>query len=262
MANYSTLLEYLSERELCVDAPLQDGWGGHFRLTGREIEATILFADITGFSSRTIDLAPAEMLIYVNRFFTWIYEESLKHRHGIVDKYIGDEIMVVFSNEFGSDDHYVEALEAARMFAERDEWGYTPHIGVSSGRVIIGQVGNINTQHVSVFGRPVIEASRCAANKPGNYSSITTPSTLTTGVKLESIFPSENPGIQWTVNDPTSISIKEDTLTVTSIVKQGIRQIIFELDGEGNLGESITAVDQAKKDLAALLKSGLYKPHN
>lgn len=37
-------------------------------IKGREIEATVLFADITSFSSRTADLDPAETLAFVNHF--------------------------------------------------------------------------------------------------------------------------------------------------------------------------------------------------
>jgi len=68
---------------------------------GCEIKATILFADITSFSKRTFGLSPTETLIFVNNFFTWITAEALIVGSGIIDKYIGDEIMIIFSEEFG-----------------------------------------------------------------------------------------------------------------------------------------------------------------
>ena len=73
-----------------------------FPVKGREIEATVLFADITAFTSRAGDLTPEQTLFFVNNFFAWITAEALRHRPGIVDKYIGDEMMIVFSKEFGS----------------------------------------------------------------------------------------------------------------------------------------------------------------
>lgn len=74
----------------------------------------MLFADITGFSTRTLDLSPAATLVYVQNFFAWITAEALSGRPGIVDKYIGDEVMVVFSTEFGSENPFVDAARAAR----------------------------------------------------------------------------------------------------------------------------------------------------
>jgi class 3 adenylate cyclase len=41
-------------------------------MKGAELEATILFADITNFSARTLDLTPMETLSFVNNFFAWI----------------------------------------------------------------------------------------------------------------------------------------------------------------------------------------------
>jgi adenylate cyclase len=63
--------------------------GAKFPVKGREIEATVLFADITGFSARTLNLDPTETLASVNHFFAWITAEALRGRLGIVDKYIG-----------------------------------------------------------------------------------------------------------------------------------------------------------------------------
>ena len=55
---------------------LDDGWGASFPVRGREIDATVLFADITAFSARTADLTPTETLIFVNNFFAWMKNVS------------------------------------------------------------------------------------------------------------------------------------------------------------------------------------------
>lgn len=64
--DFHSLEDFLVSTELTVDAQSEDGWGANFPVKGREIEATILFADITRFSGRTVDLSPAETLIFVN----------------------------------------------------------------------------------------------------------------------------------------------------------------------------------------------------
>ena len=162
MVQHLSLEDFLISTSLTVDGQLDDGWGASFPVKGREIEATTLFADISGFSRRTLDLTPAETLIFANNFFTWITAEALRNRKGIVDKYIGDEIMVVFSKEFGSDDPFVDAVQAARWMAENDALSFCPHIGIASGLVIVGYVGTPNRYNCSVFGTSVARAARCA----------------------------------------------------------------------------------------------------
>src|SRR5258708_37481839 len=117
---FNSLEDFLISSTLTIDGQLDDGWGAMFPVKGREIEATILFADISRFSARTLDLSPAETLIFVNNFFAWITAEALRKSYGIVDKYIGDEMMIVFSKEFGSHDPFAEAVEAARLIGEND----------------------------------------------------------------------------------------------------------------------------------------------
>src|SRR5574337_530640 len=97
---FNSLEDFLISSTLTVDGQLNDGWGAVFPVKGREIDATVLFSDIAGFSRRTLDLNPTETLIFVNNFFAWISAEALRETRGIVDKYIGDELMIVFSKEF------------------------------------------------------------------------------------------------------------------------------------------------------------------
>jgi class 3 adenylate cyclase len=172
---FNSLEDFLISTNLTVDAQLDDGWGAKFPVKGREIEATILFADIADFSGRTLDLSPTETLIFVNNFFAWITAEALRNRPGIVDKYIGDEIMVVFSKEFGSEDPFVDAVQAARWMGENDYLAFCPHIGIASGKVVVGYVGTPIKYNCSVFGKAVTMASRCAGVRPqmheGDYCS-------------------------------------------------------------------------------------------
>lgn len=149
-----------------VDGVLDDGWGAAFPVKGREIEATVLFADISAFSTRTLALTPAQTLVFVQNFFAWITAEALTGRPGIVDKYIGDEVMVVFSTEFGSADTFADAVRAAAAMSRHDVLAYQPHVGIASGPVIVGYAGTAFRYDVSVFGAPVALAARCAAVKP------------------------------------------------------------------------------------------------
>lgn len=176
---FRSLEDFLISTTLTVDGQLDDGWGAMFPVKGREIEATVLFSDIAGFSRRTLDLNPTETLIFVNNFFAWISAEALGETKGIVDKYIGDELMIVFSKEFGSDDPFREAIQAARWMAEHDALSFCPHIGIASGRVIVGYVGTPLRYNCSVFGGAVALAARCAGVRPDRTDGPTFSSTIT-----------------------------------------------------------------------------------
>ena len=191
---YHSLEDFLIANNADVDGQCDDGWGATFPVKGREIEATVLFADISGFSRRTLSLTPAETLIFVNNFFAWISAEALRGHHGIVDKYIGDEVMVVFAREFGSPDPFADALMCGRWMSENDYLAFQPHIGIASGPVIVGYVGTPLKYSASVFGAPVALAARCSQVKPegGSYeasASIVFPANEWVGRVFEELFP-------------------------------------------------------------------------
>lgn len=163
---FHSLEDYLASTMSDVDGVLNDGWNADFPVKGREIPATVLFADISGFSTRTMAMSPAATLIFVQNFFAWITAEALRGRPGIVDKYIGDEVMVVFSTEFGSEDPLLDAVQAAAAMSRHDVLAYRPHIGIASGQVMVGYAGTAFRYNVSVFGAPVALAARCASVKP------------------------------------------------------------------------------------------------
>jgi hypothetical protein len=130
----------------------------------------------------------------VNDFFTWMTVPVTSHL-GIIDKYIGDEIMVVFSKEFGSVDAFADSLRAARWMIENDGRAYCPHIGIASGIVTVGYVGTSSNYSCSVFGAPVTLAARCAADdtfRDAMATRIVFPASEWTYASLEDVFPRAN----------------------------------------------------------------------
>lgn len=86
-------------------------------------------------------MTPVETLALVQQFFAWITGEALHGRPGIVDKYIGDEVMVVFSKEFDSKDPFADAIRAAGDMSKHDFHRFHPHIGIASGRLVVRYAG-------------------------------------------------------------------------------------------------------------------------
>jgi hypothetical protein len=225
--NFHSLEDFLVSTELTVDAQPEDGWGANFPVKGREIEATILFADITRFSGRTLDLSPAETLIFVNWFFAWISAEALRGGKGIIDKYIGDEAMVVFSKEFGSDDPFAEAVTTARWMAQNDAWAFLPHVGIASGKVIVGYAGTPLKYNCSVFGAPVALAARCAGKKPKtddpHYTGpIIFPASEWGDRDLDELIPPTELGQGWELLGPQEEELKNiGSVELRAIVRRG-----------------------------------------
>lgn len=192
---YHSLDDFLASTMSHVDGVLSDGWGENFPVKGREIDAVVLFADISGFSTRTLNLSSTETLIYVQNFFAWVTAEALQGRPGIVDKYIGDEVMVVFSKEFGSEEPFVDAVQAAAAMSRSDVHAYRPHMGIASGPVTVGYAGTAMRYNVSVFGAPVALAARCAGvRKPAESeqvvsSTIVFPASDWAGRDLDQVLP-------------------------------------------------------------------------
>ena len=244
---------------LTVDAQVPDGWDAVYPVKGREIEATVLFADITGFSARTESLDPTETLTFVNHFFTWIAAEALRGRPGIVDKYIGDEVMIVFSKEFGSEDPFVDAVQAARWIGQNDAFAFMPHVGIASGEVIVGYVGTPLKYNCSVFGAPVALAARCAEISPqcdARYtSSITFPDAEWGDRDFDEVFPAQKirdpdgstfeKAHAWSLLEPRTACMKN----LGSVEVQHIVNKAF-------WAPSQTAEDRAREAVAEMARAG------
>jgi len=255
---FGSLHDFLVANTLTVNGELDDGWGGRFPAKGREIRASILFCDISHFSRRTLELNPTETLIFVNNFFTWITAEALRERPGIVDKYIGDEIMVVFSEEFGSQDDFLDAVQTARWMGDNDVLAFCPHIGIARGIVTVGYVGTPLKFDCSVFGAPVTLAARCAAVKTARPA-IVFPEKDWKGYKFEDAFPpvrrkrpdgsiQEEPPV-WTMNPARTVPMKN--LPDLSVIT--VEDMTVSFPGQ-------SAEDRAKESLSYLHREGLYRP--
>lgn len=262
---YHSLEDLLASTMSHVDGTLDDGWGLSFPVKGHELDATILFADISGFSTRTLDMSPAATLVYVQNFFAWITGEALDGRPGIVDKYIGDEVMVVYSTAFGSEDPFLDAVRAAAAMSKNDAHSYCPHIGIASGRVIIGYAGTPLRYNVSAFGGPVALAARCASVRMPETdnrmvsSTIVVPASEWADRDFAEVLPSRkqtlSDGREWT--EPATFEMQPARqVDLKGVGKIDVREIY-------NLGmhlPSLSAENRALDGLYALYEGNRYWP--
>ncbi len=137
---------------------------------GQNVEATILFLDIEGFTALSERFAPEELIEIMNRFMGAITEEVLRH-DGMIDKFIGDAVMAVWGAPLADPEHAVKACRAALTIAERvrqraaEELHLTgatvkARIGLNSGTVVAGNIGGEKRFDYTVLGNDVNLASR------------------------------------------------------------------------------------------------------
>lgn len=132
-----------------------------------EIEATVMFLDIRDFSRMTGAKSPAEVIAFQNKVFDPLIRIVSAHG-GIINQILGDGFMATFGVPSGEGDHVSAGFQAGKqILAEMDRLaaaGFIPEtrvgIGLHSGKVITGNIGNEIRQQYSVGGRTVIFAAR------------------------------------------------------------------------------------------------------
>jgi hypothetical protein len=188
---YNTIEDFLISQPMTVDVEIEDEWSGCFSVKGIELPATILYAGISGFSRLSLELSPSEVLIYVNMFLSWMRESAEHERFCVIQRFLDNALILVFSPKFGSEDAFADAVKVARWMGEHDALRFCPAIGIASGTVAAGFTGTPGGYHASVYGRPVILAAGCSRFRPeGSFaSSITFPADEWKGRDFTAVFP-------------------------------------------------------------------------
>lgn len=138
---------------------------GQFPPEGVEVEVSILFTDVQGFTSYAETASAREVIGALNEQFELMVPIIERHG-GHVDKFIGDGMMAVFGAPEVFDDHADRAVSAAIEIVEamRTHDHLLPvGLGVNSGPVIAGSVGGAGRLNFSVIGDTVNTAARVEA---------------------------------------------------------------------------------------------------
>lgn len=148
---------------------------GAITLGGTQRDATVLFADIRGFTSMAEHLEPSRLVEVVNAYLS-VAVRIVDEEGGIVNKFGGDSIMAVWNAPTECPHHAVHAVEAAlRIQSETAKlWQCDPTLlslsfgaGVNSGMVVAGNFGAEERLEYSVLGDTVNVASRVTSLTPG-----------------------------------------------------------------------------------------------
>lgn len=143
------------------------------RLGGKHVDASVLFADIVGFTRLSEDMPPHELNSLLNEYFTLIDRASHSFQ-GHIDKYMGDCAMLLFGVPAEDPEHCLHAISCAvliqRLIADfnkqrlkQEEITVEFRIGVNSGTMLAGNMGSENRMEYTVVGDSVNLASRLSS---------------------------------------------------------------------------------------------------
>lgn len=142
--------------------------GGDIRRgDGDEIDAAIMFCDLRGSTRLEEELARADYIALLNRFFETTSAVVQTHG-GEVLKFIGDAVLAVFPDTEGGEVACREAMQAAREIVaqlaqqrrEDPDGSGDCSIGISYGNVTYGNVGSRERLDFTVIGHPANVAAR------------------------------------------------------------------------------------------------------
>ncbi|UCB45218.1 MAG: adenylate/guanylate cyclase domain-containing protein [Spirochaetota bacterium] len=157
----SVFKHYLAEN--VVDSVLEDT--DTLRFGGEKKHLTVLFSDIRSFTTYSEKYLPEEVVAILGEYLTEMVDVIQKHE-GMLDKFVGDEIMAVFGAPYYMDDHAEKAcftaLEMIRKLDElKEKWqeqgreGFNIGIGVNTGDMIVGNLGSTQIFDYTVIGDAV-----------------------------------------------------------------------------------------------------------
>ncbi len=144
--------------------------GSRAALEGERKQVTVLFADVKGSMDLAEQLDPEEWHRILDRFFQ-LLAEGVHRFEGTVNQYTGDGVMALFGAPIAHEDHARRACYAALHLAEalrrygeelkrRLGLGFSVRMGLNSGEVVVGRIGDDLRMDYTAQGHTVGLAQR------------------------------------------------------------------------------------------------------
>ncbi len=154
-----------------IEEVLRQGDEGMRRL--QTAEATVLFADLVGFTAFAENAPPEAVAESIDAFLD-LSVEAIFRAGGTLDKFIGDCVMAFFGAPVAQPDHALRAVRAAIEIQEGlTAWnarraaeglpGFRARVALNSGPVVVGDIGSARRVDYTVLGNTVNVAARLEA---------------------------------------------------------------------------------------------------
>jgi adenylate cyclase len=133
---------------------------GRGALEGERKQVTVLFADVIGSMELAERHDPEEWRALMDRFFS-VLSAGVHRFEGTVDKFTGDGIMALFGAPVAHEDHARRAGYAAlALQADLADLPFAVRMGLNSGEVVVGAIGEDLAMEYTAIGRTVGLAQR------------------------------------------------------------------------------------------------------
>jgi adenylate cyclase len=137
-----------------------------FGLVPQDLDVSVLFSDISGFTAMSSTMAPRDVVGILNRYFPVMAGIVFKHE-GTLEKYIGDALMAIWGAPASHEDDADRALRAAlemrralRLLNAELSQPLEVHMGLNAGPVAFGNIGSAEYQQFAAIGDATNVASR------------------------------------------------------------------------------------------------------
>ncbi len=158
----SSIQKYLPKR--VIDKILLNPEG--VKVEGERRQVTVLFGDLSGFTSMSETMDPEQVVEVINKYFDTMVDIAERYG-GHIDKFMGDALMVLFGAPVAHEDDplraclaAVEMLEAMDRFSAELKMDLAMSIGLNTGEVVALNVGSKGRMEYSVIGDGVNLAAR------------------------------------------------------------------------------------------------------
>jgi len=147
-------------------------------LKGERMMLTVLFSDMRGSTVLAEHTDPELLVGFINDYLGCMTEVILSHE-GTLDKFVGDEVVALFSAPFPQPDHALRAVRVGlkmqvahqRVMEAWRERGVRPApigVGIATGEMTVGEMGCPQRTDYTVIGRAANLGSRiCGAAQGG-----------------------------------------------------------------------------------------------
>ena len=143
---------------------------GSLQLGGERRNVTVFFSDIRGFTAFSERVQPEVVIDLLNKFLSAQAKQIVRH-NGIIDKYVGDELVAMFEGPDMVDNAILAAIdimnEIRKLNRENPE-NIQIGIGINTGMAIVGNVGSEERMDHTVLGSNMnLGARLCDIAQPG-----------------------------------------------------------------------------------------------
>jgi len=153
---------------------IRDRYSNGMASQGQSRNITVLFSDVRNFTALTERLNAQQIVDLINEYLD-IQATIIENNHGVVDKFMGDQVMAIFEGKNHVDNAVKTAVDIQKSIrfrnSERQKKGVTTlmvGIGLDVGEAVLGNMGSKNRMDYTVIGDVVNLAARlCALAKPG-----------------------------------------------------------------------------------------------